>query len=309
MKIHFYINMDNNEIKTIGWIGTGVMGKSMCKHLLNAGYKLSVYNRTLSKTDELVQLGAVVQTPEEMAKNCDAVFLMLGYPHDVEKMLLDEKEGILKHIPKGRYLIDHTTSSPDLADKIFKAAKEKGVHSYDAPVSGGDIGAKNGKLVVMIGGEKEPLDPVLKVMQNYSAKMSLMGAAGAGQHTKMTNQTFIAGAIIGVCEGLLYAYKAGLDCNAVIDLLSEGAAGSFSLKVYGPRIMNRDFEPGFFVEHFFKDLGIALSESKRMGLELKGLTLAHSIYDSMNKDGFDKKGIQSLYLALEKANGVSDGKK
>jgi len=291
------------EVKTIGWIGTGVMGKSMCKHLLKAGYKLSVYNRTLSKCDDLVQLGAVVQKPIEMAKTCDAVFLMLGYPIDVERMVLGD-EGILNHMPKGTFLVDHTTSSPDLAAKIYNAAKLKGVISYDAPVSGGDIGAQNGKLVVMIGGDKEALGPVEKVISNYSAKMSVLGAAGCGQHTKMTNQTFIASGIVGVCEGLLYAYKAGLDCNAVIDLLGAGAASSFNLNVYGPRILKRDFEPGFFVEHFFKDLEIVLKECERLNLDLKGLKLAHSFYKAMMEEGYQKKGIQALYPALEKLNGI-----
>ncbi len=295
--------MQTKEIKTIGWVGTGVMGKSMCKHLLKAGYKLTVYNRTLSKTDDLVKLGATVQEPVEMAKSCDAVMLMLGYPHDVDAMVLGEK-GILSHMPKGSYLIDHTTSSPDLAAKIEVAAKEKGVHSYDAPVSGGDIGAQNGKLVVMCGGDKDNFEPAQKVMNNYSAKAMLMGGAGCGQHTKMTNQTFIASGIIGVCEGLLYAHKAGLDSNQVIELLGAGAATSFNLTVYGPRIMKRDFEPGFFIEHFFKDLGIVLKESERMGLDLKGLKLAHGLYQAMMDQGYQKKGIQALFHALEKVNGI-----
>jgi len=296
------------EIKTIGWVGTGVMGKSMCKHLLKAGYKLSVYNRTMSKTEELVKLGAVIQEPIEMAKTCDAVFLMLGYPIDVEKMVLGEN-GILAHMPKGTYLIDHTTSSPDLAVQIYNKARERGVISYDAPVSGGDIGAQNGQLVVMIGGDKDVFDPVKKVMANFSKKCEILGGAGSGQHTKMTNQTFIASGIVGVCEGLLYAHKAGLDVNAVIDLLGGGAASSFNLTVYGPRIMKRDFEPGFFIEHFFKDLGIVLKESERMGLDLKGLKLAHSFYKAMMEEGYEKKGIQALYLALEKLNGIKSEEK
>jgi len=295
--------MEAKVIKTIGWIGTGVMGKSMCKHLLKAGYNLSVYNRTISKTDDLVKLGATVKEPVEMAKTCDAVILMLGYPIDVENMVLGEK-GILQYMPKGTYLIDHTTSSPDLNSKIYAEAKDKGVICYDAPVSGGDIGAQNGKLVVMIGGDKEHFEPVEKVMSNYSAKMTILGPAGSGQHTKMTNQTFIASGIVGVCEGLLYAHKAGLDCNAVIELLGGGAATSFNLTVYGPRIMKRDFEPGFFVEHFFKDLEIVLKESERMKLDLKGLKLAHSFYKEMMNSGYQKKGIQSLYHALEKINGI-----
>ena len=257
----------------LGWIGTGVMGKSMCGHLLKKGYNLSIYNRSKSKTEDLLQMGAKYLTPMEMAEQCDIIFLMVGYPKDVEEIVLNKETGILRRMKKNSFLIDHTTSSPSLAKEIFQIGSELGINCLDAPVSGGDIGAREARLVVMTGGEQSAFDNIRPIMETYSAKISLMGSSGVGQHTKMANQVIISSTMIGMVEGLLYAYKAGLDQNAVISLLSEGAAGSFSLKVYGPRIMKRDFEPGFYVEHFVKDMEIALNESKRMNLKLNGLEL------------------------------------
>lgn len=290
-----------NNLKKIGWIGTGVMGKSMCKHLINKGYELSIYNRTASKASELIDMGAKFLEPIEIAKSCETIFLMLGYPRDVEEMVLGEK-GILQHMKKGSYLIDHTTSSPDLAVQIYNKAKEQGVYSYDAPVSGGDVGAREARLVVMVGGEESAFSPIEEIMKCYSSKINLMGDAGKGQHTKMSNQIIIASTMIGVVEGMLYAKKANLDVEKVIQLLGGGAAGSFSLNVYGPRILNRDFEPGFYVEHFVKDLGICLNEAEKMGLKLAGLELAHKFYSMMIEDGLGKKGTQGLMLVLEKLN-------
>jgi len=298
--------MENLKSKLIGWIGTGVMGKSMCKHLLKSGYQLSVYNRTISKTDELVNLGAKFMEPKEIAQTCDVVFLMLGYPKDVEDMTFNSDYGVLNHMKPGSLLIDHTTSSPDLAEKIYLAAKEKNISSWDAPVSGGDIGAREGRLVVMVGGPQEGFEEAKYIMQTYSSKISHMGDAGKGQHTKMTNQIFLASNMVGVCEGLLYAYKSGLNQQAVIELLGGGAASSFSLNVLGPRILKRDFEPGFFVEHFVKDMDIALNECEKMGIKLKGLELARSLYQIMIDDDLARKGTQGLYLALEKLNNITN---
>lgn len=292
-----------NNFKKIGWIGTGVMGKSMCKHLINKGYELSIFNRTAAKATELIEMGAKFLEPIEIAKSCDIVFLMLGYPRDVEEMVLGEK-GILKHMKKGKYLIDHTTSSPDLAIQIYSQAKELEINSYDAPVSGGDIGAREARLVVMVGGDEEGFSPVEEIMKCYSSKINLMGSAGKGQHTKMSNQIIIASTMVGVVEGMLYAKKANLDVEKVIQLLGGGAAGSFSLNIYGPRILKRDFEPGFYVEHFVKDLEICLKESEKMGLKLSGLELAHKFYKTMIDDGLEKKGTQGLMLAIEKLNGI-----
>jgi 3-hydroxyisobutyrate dehydrogenase len=292
--------------KTLGWIGTGVMGKSMCKHLLNAGYDLMVYNRTESKTAELIEMGAKFADPKTIAQSCDTVFLMLGYPRDVEDMAFNSDYGLLNNMKQGSCLIDHTTSSPDLAEKIYAAAKEKGISSWDAPVSGGDVGAKNGQLVVMVGGPSEGFDPIKEIMMHYSKNVSLMGTAGKGQHTKMTNQIILAGNMIGCCEGLLYASKAGLDQNEIITLLGGGAASSFSLCNLGPRIIKGDFEPGFFVEHYVKDMEIALAECTKMGIKLRGLELVHSFYKILVEDGLEKKGTQGLYLGLLKLNNISN---
>ncbi len=277
------------------------MGKSMCKHLINKGYEISIYTRTASKASELIDMGAKFLEPNEIAKSCEKIFLMLGYPKDVEEMVLGEK-GILQHMKKGSYLIDHTTSSPDLAAKIFNKAKEQGVYSYDAPVSGGDIGAREARLVVMVGGDESAFSPVEEIMKCYSSKINIMGDAGKGQHTKMSNQIIIASTMIGVVEGMLYAQKANLDVEKVIQLLGGGAAGSFSLNIYGPRIIKRDFEPGFYVEHFVKDLGICINEAGKMGLKLAGLELAYKFYSMMIEDGLGKKGTQGLMLVLEKLN-------
>ena len=294
-----------NKISKIGWIGTGVMGKSMCKHLISKGYDLSIYSRTESKTIELTEMWAKILSPLEIAKNCDVIFLMLGFPKDVLEVTLGEN-GILRNMRRGSYLVDHTTSSPDLAVKINSEASSLGINSYDAPVSGGDIGAREGRLVVMVGGEEKEFSTVEEIMKSYSSKINLMGSAGKGQHTKMANQIIIASTMIGVVEGMLYAKKANLDVEKVIQLLGGGAAGSFSLNIYGPRIINRDFEPGFFIEHFVKDLEICLNECEKMGIELAGLKLAHKFYKTMIDDGFGRKGTQGLMLALEKINGLEN---
>lgn len=292
------------QIKRLGWIGTGVMGKSMCKHLLKAGYELLIYNRSVSKTTELVELGAKFTDPATIGESCNVVFLMLGYPSDVEEIVLKPEFGLVNHMKPGSYLIDHTTSSPQLAERIFLAAKEKNISSWDAPVSGGDVGAREGKLVVMVGGPEEGFENVNNIMKNYSKQVSLMGGAGKGQHTKMTNQIILSGNMIGMCEGLLYAYKAGLDQNAIINLLGGGAASSFSLCNLGPRILKGDFEPGFYVEHYLKDMEIALVESEKMGINLQGLKLVRSFYKTMVEEGQGLKGTQALYLALEKLNNI-----
>jgi len=292
------------EDVVIGWIGTGVMGKSQAGHLIKAGYKLAVFNRTASKADELVQAGAEYLEPAEIAKKADYLFLMLGYPIDVEKMVLDPEVGILKHMKAGAFLIDHTTSSPDLAERIAVEGNKVGVKSIDAPVSGGDIGAKAGKLVTMVGGETEAVETCRHLMDLYSQQVQLMGGPGAGQHTKCANQIMIATTMVGTCEALIYGHKAGLDLSQMIPLLSKGAAGSFTLEKLGPRMLRRDFEPGFYVEHFVKDLGIALAESKRMGLATPGLALAAQFYHALVAQGGERMGTQGLLTTLEKFNAV-----
>ncbi len=290
-------------IKHIGWIGTGVMGKSMCRHLLNAGYSLSVFNRTKSKTDDLISSGAKYATPQEIAQNCDAVFLMLGYPQDLEDVIFN-KDAIINHLKPGSCLIDHTTSSPKLAEKIYQECKAKGIFSLDAPVSGGDVGAREGKLVIMSGGDKEAFDKMTPVFSKYGTTIKLMGGPGKGQHTKMVNQIAIVNNMQGVVEALVYGYKAGLDLEKVIETIGGGAAASFSLNVLGPRMLKRNFEPGFYVEHFIKDMEIALEEARRMNLCLPGLALVKQFYQSLAANGGNKMGTQALLLVLEKLNNI-----
>lgn len=287
----------------IGWIGTGVMGLSMCKHILKSGLPLLVSNRTMSKTTPLVELGAKASDPVSIAKEADFLFLMLGYPKDVEEMVFGET-GILKHMKKNSYLIDHTTSSPQLAERIYNEAKKYEVLSYDAPVTGGDIGARDGKLITLVGGCDQGFGKLQTILNLYSKDARLVGKAGVGQHTKMVNQIKIASTIQGLCEALLYAYKAGLDIKLTLELISQGAASSTQIHAYGNRLLNRDFEAGFFAEHFLKDIEIAVEESKRMGLDLQSLQLAQRLYTIMINDGLARKGHHGLLLTLEKLNNI-----
>ena len=285
----------------LGWIGTGVMGKSMCKHLLSQGYKLLVNSRTQSKTEDLIKEGAAFASKEEIAEKCDVVFLMLGFPQDVTEVLFDQ--GFLVKMKKGSYLVDHTTSSPNLAEKIQLAAQEKGIHAYDAPVSGGDIGARNGQLVTMCGGSEAEFKPVAEIMRTYSKNVQLMGKTGSGQHTKMMNQIVIAGSMVGVCESLVYGYSVGLDINKVLEVIGGGAASSYTLANLAPRVLKGDFNPGFYVEHFVKDMKIALEESHRMNIKLPGLELAHQLYTQLSNElGLGRCGTQALIKVLEHIN-------
>jgi len=287
----------------IGWIGTGVMGKSMCAHILNAGYKISVYNRTKEKAKELVDMGAIwCSNPKEVAEKSDILFTIVGFPHDVEEVYLGEN-GILKSVKNGSILVDMTTSEPSLALRIYNIAKKMGASSLDAPVSGGDVGAKNGTLAIMSGGDKEIYDKVYPLFELMGKNIAYMGKAGAGQHTKMSNQILIASTMIGVVESLLYAYKAGNNLNEVINVIGKGAAGCWSINNLGPRIVDDNFDPGFFIKHFIKDMGIALKEAKNMNLSLPGLALAYQFYISATALGFENLGTQGLYKVLAKMNG------
>lgn len=289
---------------TIGWIGTGVMGRWMCQHLMTKGFQATVYNRSKEKASPLLEQGAKwADTPRKVAEAADIIFAIVGFPKDVREVFLGE-QGALAGAKSGKVLIDMTTSEPSLAVEIHEAAKAKGVHSLDAPVSGGDVGAKNAALSIMIGGDKEVVDAVHLAFEAMGKTIIHQGPAGAGQHTKMVNQILIASNMISVCEGLLYGYKAGLDLETVFKSVSVGAAGSKALEVLGPRIMARNFEPGFYVEHFIKDMGIALDESKRMGLCMPGLALAHQLYLALQAQGFGRKGTQALMLALEHISNV-----
>jgi 3-hydroxyisobutyrate dehydrogenase len=292
------------ETATIAWIGVGVMGKSMCGHLIDKGYKAVVSTRTESKAETLLAKGARwAETPAEAAKEADAVFAIVGFPSDVREVFLGP-QGALTTARPGTILIDMTTSEPSLAAEIHAAAKAKGVFALDAPVSGGDLGARNAALSIMVGGDQEAFDAALPCFEAMGKTIRLHGPAGCGQHCKMVNQALIGPMMIGVCEALLYAHKAGLDPTRVIESVGSGAAGSWSINNLGPRIIKRDFEPGFFVEHFIKDLGIILAESKKMGLSLPGQALAEQLYLAVQAQGYGRKGTQALMLALEQMSGV-----
>lgn len=286
----------------IGWIGTGVMGRWMCEHAMKKGYSATVYNRSADKAQPLVEAGAkLAKTPKVVAEASDIVFAIVGFPKDVREVFLGT-EGALAGAKPGTVLVDMTTSEPSLAKEIYETAKAKGVASLDAPVSGGDVGAKNAALSIMIGGDKEVVAAVQPVFECMGKTIIHQGAAGAGQHTKMVNQILISSNMIAVCEGLLYGYKAGLDLETVFKSVSVGAAGSKALEVLGPRMLARNFEPGFYVEHFIKDMGIALAEAEKMNLCLPGLALAKQLYEAVRAQGYGRKGTQALLLALETLN-------
>lgn len=278
----------------IGFIGTGVMGHAIVEHLLVAGHELAVFNRTKSKTDDLVAKGAVWKdTPKEIAAASDFVFSMVGYPKDVEEIYYGEK-GIFQTDVAGKVLVDLTTSTPTLAERIAKTAIENGAESLDAPVSGGDLGAKNATLTIMVGGSSETFEKVLPLFEVIGKTYSLHGGPGKGQHTKMANQIMIAGTMTGMTEMLVYAKNAGLDLPKVIDTLAGGSAANWSMSNYGPRILKADYSPGFFVKHFIKDLKIALDEAKKMKLELPSTKLATKLYEELADKGFENDGTQAL---------------
>ncbi|MBY0586425.1 NAD(P)-dependent oxidoreductase [bacterium] len=288
----------------VGWIGTGVMGKSMAGHLLAAGYELTLFSRTKEKSRDLLDRGARwAGTPKEVAIASDIIFTMVGYPSDLREVTLGP-QGTLASAKPGSILVDMTTSEPSLAVEIAQEAAKKGVGSIDAPVSGGDIGARNAALSIMIGGNVDVVEAVMPCFEVMGKTIKHQGPAGAGQHTKMVNQLLIGPMMIAVCEALLYAQKAGLDPLKVIESVGSGAAGSWSINNLGPRIIKRDFEPGFYVEHFIKDMGIALAEAKRMGLALPGLGMAEQLYLAVQAQGFGRKGTQALMLALEQLSGI-----
>jgi 3-hydroxyisobutyrate dehydrogenase len=287
--------LKEDKNKRIGFIGTGVMGKSIAGHFLRAGYPLVVYSRTKEKAQSLIEQGAIwAETPKEVAEKANIIFTMVGYPTDVEEVYFGEK-GLIENAKKNTYLIDMTTSTPTLAEKIHHAAAAKGLHALDAPVSGGDVGAREGRLSIMVGGDfvdYKAIEPILKIV---GTNVVYHGEAGSGQHAKMCNQITIASGMIGVCEALAYAKKAGLDPDKVLKSISSGAAGSWSLSNLGPRMVRGDFEPGFYIKHFIKDMNIALEEAKAMGLETPGLELAKSLYESVAGQGEENSGTQALF--------------
>ncbi len=291
-------------MKTVGWVGTGVMGLSMAGRILEKGYPVRVHNRTRSKADPLVEKGAVwCDAPRTVSEASDVSFAIVGYPADVEEVFLGEK-GLLAGAKKGSIVVDMTTSKPSLAERIYEEAASRGVASLDAPVSGGDVGARTGKLAIMVGGDKDAFDSVLPLFQIMGETISLMGGPGKGQHTKMANQILIASTMVGTVESLLYAVRSGLGPDAVIDVIGKGAAASWSLNNLGRRITAGNFDPGFFIRHFVKDMGIALEEARRMNLALPGLVLANQLYSAAVEMEYDRLGTQALYKVLQRMNGI-----
>ncbi|GAB4015757.1 NAD(P)-dependent oxidoreductase [Spirosoma migulaei] len=292
--------------KVIGWIGTGLMGKPMVKHLLQAGYNVNIQNRTKSKAAELIELGCTwYDTPAEVAINSDIVVTIIGSPLDVEECYFGQ-EGLFTGIKPGTILIDMTTTKPSLAIKIAEVARTHGAQFIDAPVSGGEVGAINGTLSIMIGGDKSVSDAVLPLFETFGKNIVFQGPSGSGQHTKMCNQITIAGTLIGVCEGLIYGLKAGLNLTTMLESISKGAAGCWSLDVLAPKIVRGDYSPGFSVDNFVKDLRIALEEADAMNLSLPGLALVKQLYTSIQAMGKGSSGNQALYLALEKLSAMDE---
>ena len=293
-----------SQIK-IGWVGTGVMGRWMCQHVMDLGYTATIFTRTKSKADPLLKAGATwANSPAEVAESSDIIFTIVGFPEDVRQVYLGEN-GILTTAKSGSIVVDMTTTEPSLAVEVHQAARAQGISSIDAPVSGGDVGAREARLAIMIGGDKEAVDAIHPLFEAMGQNIVYQGEAGSGQHTKMCNQITISGTMIGVCEALLYGAKAGLDLEIMLSTISKGAAGCWSLDNLAPRVLKRNFDPGFFVEHFIKDMGIALDEAKRMGISLPGLSLVHQLYLATQAQGHGRLGTHALMLALEKLSGIS----
>lgn len=279
----------------IAFIGTGVMGRSMAGHLLKAGYPLSVYNRTKAKADDLVKDGAEWRdSPADAAKDADIVITIVGFPQDVEETYFGEK-GVFASKPKGGLVIDMTTSSPALAKRIAEKAQSQGTEALDAPVSGGDLGAREARLSIMVGGSQEGFDQAKPLFDIMGKNIVLQGPAGSGQYTKMCNQIVIAASMVAIGEALAYAKKAGLDPETVLKSIGSGAAASWSLSNLAPRALKGDYAPGFYVKHFIKDMGIALESAEEMGLKLPGLELAKSLYDKLASEGGEDDGTQALF--------------
>lgn len=288
----------------IGWIGTGVMGAAMASRLQQDGYQVIVYNRTKAKAQPLIDRGAIwAESPKAVSAQAAIIFTIVGFPDDVRQVYLGE-EGVLAGAKEDAIVVDMTTTEPSLAEEIYQKAREKGIAAVDAPVSGGDVGAQNGTLSIMVGGDREAVDHVMPLFEIMGKNIVYQGKAGSGQHTKMCNQITIAGTMIGVCESLLYGYRAGLDLPTMLQSISGGAAACWALNNLAPRIIKRNFDPGFYVEHFIKDMGIALQEANRMGLSMPGLSLVKQLYEAVKAQGHGKMGTQALMLALERLSNI-----
>ena len=279
----------------IGFIGLGVMGQSMAGHLLDSGYDLIVYTRTRSRADDLVARGAAwAGSVRELAEKSDVIISIVGYPRDVSQIYLNS-DGVLENAAPDTLAIDMTTSEPALAKTLYTRGREKGIQVLDAPVSGGDLGARNATLSIMAGGDKAAFDKALPLFQVMGQNIVYQGPAGSGQHTKMANQIAIAAGMIGVCEALAYAQKAGLEPDTVLTSIGQGAAGSWSLNNLGPRMLKGNFAPGFFVKHFIKDMTIAVDSAKDLGMDTPGLTLAKTLYERLAANGCENDGTQALF--------------
>jgi len=288
-----------SEKAVIGFVGIGVMGRSMAGHLLTAGYPVHVFNRTKEKAQALLDRGAVWQgSAGDVAAVVDVVITIVGFPQDVEAVYLGDG-GIVERAKPGATVIDMTTSSPDLAVRIYESAKAKGIAAIDAPVSGGDIGAKEARLSIMVGGDSDAFEKVKPIFEVMGKNIVLQGGAGAGQHTKMSNQVAIASGMMAICEAMAYAKKSGLDPETVLKSIGSGAAGSWSLTNLAPRILKGDYAPGFFVKHFLKDMRIAIESAENMKLELPGLALAKQLYDRLAASGGENDGTQALFKLYE----------
>ena len=278
----------------IGFIGIGVMGKSMADNLLKAGYEVMVYTRTKQKAENLLAKGAKwFDSAKALAQNVDVIISMVSYPQDVAEIYLGEN-GVIKNLKPQSIIIDMTTSSPKLAQEIYQEAQKYEIKSLDAPVSGGDVGAKNGTLAIMVGGDKEVYEEVLPIFEAMGKTICYFGKAGSGQYAKMSNQIAIASNMMGVCEAVAYAKKCGLNPQDLLDVISTGAAGSWSISNLAPRMLKGDFAPGFFIKHFIKDMKIAIESADEMNLDLPGLKLAKSLYEKLAKEGYENNGTQAL---------------
>ncbi|MEW9581603.1 NAD(P)-dependent oxidoreductase [Paraburkholderia sp. DGU8] len=284
----------------VGFIGLGIMGGAMAARLAAAGYPLHVYNRTRAKAEPLIEAGATWHaSPKALAEASDVIITIVGMPDDVRALYLGD-DGLIVNARRDTVLIDMTTSSPQLAEELAAHAAARGVHMLDAPVSGGDVGAREGRLSIMVGGAADVLARVDPMLRCLGTNIVFQGGPGAGQHTKLCNQIVIASTMLGVCEGLAYAHSAGLDAQTVLSAIGGGAAGGFQLNNLGPRIAKGDFAPGFFIEHFIKDMRIAHEEAAQMGRDLPGLDLVRSLYQKLAEQGFTRNGTQALFKLYER---------
>ena len=278
----------------IGFIGVGIMGKSMVRNLMKAGFELHIYARNKEKVKDVISEGANFhESIQDCVKDCEAVITIVGFPKDVEEVYFEEGN-ILDSAESGAYLIDMTTTSPMLAEKIYKEGRDKGQHVLDAPVTGGDTGAKAGTLSILVGGLKEDFEKCMPLFQAMGTNINYQGNAGCGQHAKLANQIMIAGTLSGVCEALTYAKAKGLDPQVFLDSVSTGAAGSKQLDIFGPKILAGDYEPGFFLKHFVKDMKLALTEANMSELSLEVLSLVLANYEELEAAGYGNLGTQAL---------------